>query len=678
MDTAAPFLQSRPPWTSRKVAIILACLAVASAGLRILYEDIYLSRSHGTGQSFAVLTKTESFVKRKASDSFIWSFTNQGDTVFKKDSIQTGMKSSASLTLLDGRSLELGENSLLVLNYFSDLSLNYLNGTAVIQDQSGTKQLSVDANGKKEIKELLVNLQKPGPSERFFATDQKPVSVAFSWTKARSLAASAGGKPEDAPFVLQVSPNRNFEKAETTESRGEFPIGTYYWRILKSNALVSQVRRFQVYSAHALVPLEPSESDSISAWTGTTSVYFKWRPYETRNSEFYRASRNEIEISTEPGFKDLLFSQDIAWQGEEAMIDLNSTGTFFWRIRSSLDGLEQVSSTRSFKIARAPALKIALTYPPDHGSFEANKDLRFSWFPETQAKGLDYEVQIQKTDAASVPLSFKSSSNDADWKTAQNGAYTWKILARFKTKTVYESETRVFSIVSGKPVLLRTPARNQAFYFWTDPPEFPFQWQGVLNEDGASGNQYEITLAQDVDFKKIAARKRTRKPEISRADLEIQPGVYFWKVTVLNPGGEVLKSSEVSTFGYLVHPVLPAPQRVAENTVFDFSRSKAEPHVAWTPIDHAKEYLVTLYEVIPPAPGARVPADASTPGKFIIQKRTTDPQFSFDGLSEGSFRWTVQAIDILGRPGAIMSPEDFRVTYGQTVKPIRPKFKEVQ
>jgi hypothetical protein len=61
-----------------------------------------------------------------------------------------------------------------------------------------------------------------------------------------------------------------------------------------------------------------------------------------------------------------------------------------------------------------------------------------------------------------------------------------------------------------------------------------------------------------------------------------------------------------------------------------------------------------------------------------LQKQVGVSQIQLPKLPEGEFDWSVRAIDPLLRPGAESKPRYFRVTFGETLQAVKPKFEEVQ
>src|SRR4051812_12772962 len=100
----------------KNVAITLLCLAGASAAGYHLYLDFYESGGLNRTAPVATLIHSESQVKRKASSSFVWERAHSAESLYRKDSVQSGPASSALIQMKNGTRVELGENSLVIID----------------------------------------------------------------------------------------------------------------------------------------------------------------------------------------------------------------------------------------------------------------------------------------------------------------------------------------------------------------------------------------------------------------------------------------------------------------------------------------------------------------------------------------------------------------------------------
>ena len=187
---------------SRTTLVTLGCLFGAIYSSYLLYQDIE-DRGARTGTPMAKLERVEKKVRLKPAQSYIWGGVKANEDLYLKDSVQTAPTGAASIRFTDGTRLEIGENSLVIIDSVENLSLNFLRGSVIVHSQSGDSRITVGQDGKTTVVNLPVRLISPEALSGFYVGQGALKTIEFSWDT--SL------KPgEDAPDAIEVSTDRDF------------------------------------------------------------------------------------------------------------------------------------------------------------------------------------------------------------------------------------------------------------------------------------------------------------------------------------------------------------------------------------------------------------------------------------------------------------------------------------
>src|SRR6185437_14665870 len=131
----------------RAVLVTVACLFGAAYSSLLLYRNIQDVGAR-TGTPMAKLEHIEAKVRLKPASSFIWSAVKSNEDLYRKDSIQTAPNGGATIRFNDGSLLEVGENSLIIVDSLENLSLGFLRGSAVLRTSAGDSRITLDKYGK--------------------------------------------------------------------------------------------------------------------------------------------------------------------------------------------------------------------------------------------------------------------------------------------------------------------------------------------------------------------------------------------------------------------------------------------------------------------------------------------------------------------------------------------------
>lgn len=635
------------------------CALGVVLSLLLLWRDFNASGTAGQGPAVAKIEKREARVRRKPKASFLWSNVQVNQDLYQKDSVQTAAGSAAAIRLKDGSLLEMGENSLIVIDDLGNLSLDYLRGNMVLRKASGEDaQLTIGADGKARLENMPVRLVKPEPLAAMFTRDLNATSVLFSW----EVRASQMPTPP-AQLTVQIARDQNFRQLVTSfatpgsSSAGEAKLvpGRYYWRIVDlTNPAAAKTLtitgQFQVAQAEVVRPLSPNAEQKAMAFGEDAAVQFRWvapRNFDARDEQSANME-HKIEVASDASFRSVLASEKIAVAAGGASLKGLRPGFYHWRIQSRYGDIAVTSPIEHFTVEKQDKITLALGVPEENGATPLKPLIRFSW--TSDAPELEYAWELQGSDGKTL-ASARTRATSTEWKDAAVGIYRWRVAALLGGRPISETRWRSISVYQGRPIALRGPPDGKELYSWDEPVEFNFEWtrDDLFRSDRMS---YQVDVAKDAEFTNIAASARSKSPMLPNTVLRLQSGVYFWRVRIVTENGLTLKASETWKLSYGIFPALRAPAMAQPEpgAVFDMLDPDREPRMSWSKVDGAEGY-----EVIVTPQGSEKP---------IVRTITEEPAVRISNMRPGKYVWSVRAIDKLKRRGEPLSSRDFNVSFG--------------
>lgn len=626
----------RPRW--RPLLVLMLCIAGALSGSLLLYRDFSRSNLAGEGPQVAVLESLSRGVRRKARSSFLWGKTESGAPLFRRDAIRVGPEGSASIRLSDGSLLEVGENSLVVIEDVSQLPLSFLQGSFVVRKSTGDTLVSVDTQGKAKTEVVPVRLLKPASQAFLFTGEGQLKSIEMEWE---------GGKGNATPWDrLQVSTLKDFPKHTTQEFKlnpslartsVSLSAGNYFWRILSGETPVTETRRLRVVTARPLQSISPTASDSLVTWQKATRIPFRWEvPPSSRDRVEAQALERvpvQLEVSTTPDFKSRVFETPVSASAGSAWIAAVPQGEYFWRLNSAFPGMNVYSRTLKFRISAAEKMPIQLMLPFEGSTIEKGTPVAFRWrLDGVQAR---YRFELEHAGRPVTLPARKTASEDLlssyHWLPAETGAHRWRVTATMDDQIVGESKWRSFEVLEGRPIALTSPQPDQKFEYWARPEPYDFTWQS----DEKNG-QYKLEIARDAGFKQLV-KSVVGRPPVPAKSLDLPSGDWFWRVRWVDSADRTLRISAVSHFQHAPFDRLKAPEDAypPEKHVFQKERANLDPEIKWSSLKDAKQYVVKLRS-----------------GKKVVREiKTNQTTVKVKGIVPGNYEWSLHAVDPGGREG---------------------------
>jgi hypothetical protein len=651
----------------RTLLVTLACLIGAAGGSILLYQDFH-SAGGGGGQLMAQVDRKESKVRRKAASTFIWSSVSKAEKLFRHDSIQTGEHSHASIKYLDGTQVELGENSLVVIDDLNNLSLNF--GSLLVQGQNGSdRQITVGADGKTLVKDLSARLIEPIPLAQFFLGHEPSHNVKFSWKFLKPLS-------PNSEVTIELGTSEKFENAERVKigqanhyARDLKP-ARYFWRLADGSGPLTPASSFVVSEVLPLQPAWPNSAGKVLNF-GDAGTQYRWGTHDLDLDKLSKGE-HEIQVSQDASFKKILYNEAIEPAVGQIELKALADGFYFWRIASHYGDVSLVSRSEKFAVEKGKRVAVELLSPERDSALSVGAEVRFNW--KSSAEHVDYAWEFEQS--AGVVTEKKISANALNWKAVApnngtiEGVHRWRVRATTaQGQTLGESEWRSVSFFEGKPLVLESPKPGELIHYWEKPGKLDFRWKG----DRVENETYQLELASDPDFHQLKLQKTLSSESISAKDLGLTDGAYFWRVKQLSAQGSLKKGSSVQSFTYGVYPELAAPQvqEPQDQMVYTLLEKDLDANFKWAADPEARKYEISLVPVVQ----GRTPASQAAPAlQEVVEKNSYETQ----KLPVGEYLWSVTPIDRLGRKGQPSAPRKLTVTYGETLAAPEPLTPEVQ
>jgi len=335
---------------SEKLPVNRRLLAVAICLLLFLVyflnKGFNFTSENQNGNSIAVLKDKSHEVQTRRSKSLSWDDTKLGEPFQYYDSILTMKESQADVAFNDGTNLDIGPDSLVVLEppleKQSGMRLNLKQGTATLRLKKGEKietknksilakedtviQLSTDTKNNEDV--IFVD-EIPAVNEKTvtaFPHQISPIEIS-SLTESKVISTSIR-KPAAIDIKLLRAPKiKILHQAFKVQARQS------YYRVTPPKSLLQQL----------VLLLIPEASAQINE--GVARLEWENLP---------EASGYEVEFSTDKDFKNIIMTKNTKYN--MTVWDQANAGTFYWRVRGmDQDGhLGEFSEVASFEVLIVP------------------------------------------------------------------------------------------------------------------------------------------------------------------------------------------------------------------------------------------------------------------------------------------------------------------------------------
>ncbi len=644
---------------SRTAFVALSMLLIGSSAFVFLWKDLNYTGGEKSGEVNGKLVLSFKDVKRKSASSFLWDRTENGESLYEKDTVLVGPESRAEIEMKNGDKLEIAENSLIRLESAKNLAASFIRGSGILRSETGDKIIRVNEEGVVSVEALHARLSTPKALEKVYVDIGKNAEVLFDATL-------KGKNEEDKEVELVVSSSLKFTEEnshkvdfEPKTTHMNLSKGVYYWRLEADNKPISETRKFEVLEAEAFSLIAPSNGETIRSFETPQFVSFRWLLNE---SLLDSSITHELLVSDSDKFDASLIKQKVKMSQGESIVSIPNFGSYFWRVDSHFPNkLVQSSEVRSFKVDAIENVAIQLNAPKKESMFSVGSQVVFDW-NKLDAK-VEYVLEMEDLNRKEEKQTIKSQTHSTNWIGQKDGAYRWHVVGYLKDKKVGESEWSTLSVFDGKPITLGAPKAQERIEFWKVEKKFDFTW----DKDSAierEGRIYLLEVSTDRTFSSKVLQHKSMENAVNSSELSLPQGNIFWRVKLVDEKDAVLKQSEPSQFYYGSPPVLEAPAAIfpATDLVWDMALEGKNLRAEWKAVENATGYEVTIEKQ----------------DGFKRTIKTDKPEVELQGVKSGKYQWTVRAIDPLGRKGELMDPKKIVIARGKLPAPdmITPKVEE--
>ena len=370
----------------------------------------------------------------------------------------------------------------------------------------------------------------------------------------------------------------------------------------------------------------------VQASTIADQVTFNWADYMTTSQAAtfpitgvvssrvtQEAKRYTIQVSTTSDFSALIDTRTVDQVQYTPWSLTYPEGPLYWRVQAS-DGSDNpltMSSTATVTKASAP---ITLTSPANSATVSGLP--YFTWAPQNWAAR--YTIEVYRNgdlNFSNVNLQVSQTTPIAAWSPTANmaaGVYAWRVRRLdMNDHPGPWSAGRTFTLHPAAPAL-NTPADLAQL----NGSNLYFTWSGI---QGAVSYQFQSSAA--ADFNALVENQTTVMTAWSPTG-QYNPGVYFWRVNVLDAANNVLATSSARSFSANMVPGAP--------TDVTATGGNSMAAVSWTAPASNGGAAITTYTVTS-SPDGRT---CTTSGALSC---------SVSGLSNGSsYTFTVTATNSMG------------------------------
>jgi len=493
----------KKPW------VIFLCLLFAAIGTVLLYRELNKGVGSSGGEVFAVVYRKDAQVRKRTSSSYIWGPVKVNEEIHQKEYIQTGAGSSAIVEFKNGKTLELQENSLIVIDNTDDLALNFVKGTGVMKSGDKDTSISVNENGQASSREFKV--KQLGPDNLAdVILDDKSKEVHLAWSSAPPLGSNA---------VLEISKTKEFKPKQTqnfsisgkNDWSGKLPEGRYHWRITEGKEVVSSVSRFSVVSPPEINPISPNANSIVKVISSKSLVRFQWSAKNIVESLSYK-----IEISKDKNFEKIFLTTEINPTKGALGIRGIESGNYYWRIKTTEERTKEkkvfLSTVQPAIVKSINHVEVIANYPENESAYKTTQAIKFGWSSDVASDEIYYELEMKDESSGKITKLIAGNEMSYILNQASPGVYLWRAIARVDDKTYGESKWRTLSLFSDNPLALISPKKDDKFQYWDQKPEIGFTWD--KDELIAKGLSYKIDVSETKDFAKVIFEKTLKDEKL--------------------------------------------------------------------------------------------------------------------------------------------------------------------
>lgn len=457
-----------------------------------------------TAKGIGRVTKAHKEVKLRANNSPIFENISEGQEILDRDYVFTGPDAAAEIRLDDGGVIDLGENSLVMVEQ---------------QQKADTFKLTLRRG----------SLEGRASAERALELNIAGRGSSIDLQGGRMQLA----KGKDGSASLMV-----------LEGQASIKNGNTPQLMLRSNQ-VSAILGDGSLAKPRTLPLSlkrPGHNAKVVEELG--GVGFAW-------SKLGELGQISLQISLKPDFAHLLWNENVTGLSNKS-IKLKP-GRYHWRVLyQDNKGAREGGEVRTLDVQDSAPPRLI---EPANGAELTHAPHKFSW-TNTSSQGSTLELSRDRNFA--TPLhSLSNPASPLHLASLSLGQYYWRVVAKDHSGSQRFSDTWSFRVATPLPISsprLVSP-QAEASVALTGAGQLSFAWQNVTKI-----STYVLEMARDQDFSAGLAQKRVTG---TSANLKAPGlGTYYWRVRSVDQTGllsDKAESRRIFIKGAAPAPLLPKP-----------------------------------------------------------------------------------------------------------------------
>lgn len=611
-------------WTSFSILVALFFMAFCTY---FLYKEFTARVDKTGGELIGTITFKKRSASRRYTESVVWEEIAQESPVYNHDAIRTLEYSSAVISLKDGTSIELDQNTMLVVILSAKgVDINFDSGGVSAKSGAGAKKMitlnsrdasialgsgdiSVNssdkgmdialASGNARVaaagKELDISSEeiatlKDGKvkSEKKRLFTEFPAHNSYMVSPGKRMPVNFRWRSEpDGEVRVEISGNSSFVNPVRSFSSGsrsrivELPPGDYYWRLI-SGKNKSFPSKFTIMQDGKPELISPRMNQNISLSEGDGLLTFRWE-----KSKY--AAGYEITIARDSAMKGV-FSRLSSKINTISTSELGP-GTWFWTAKSLYPaGIitgDIISGPNRFTVEK---VQFALSKPVllDPGPVTTAGPFNLYWRGVPGAERYTVDIASDPEFKKTVLTGETRNTFLRVEQKIPEGSYFWRISAL--RGEIRSDKSDPASLVITKPVQITLISPQAGTILYKRPEVINFAWK-----DPNQGEKYLVEISERNDFSRLSMSLESDLHNVTGES----PGAgsYFWRVVLKDKTGKIIARSPASDFSIpaeLRAPVLIIPKDNEKIMPGVKNRIRFE----WRRIAGATEYEVEVFQRI--------------------------------------------------------------------------------
>ncbi len=447
------------------VLVAVFCIVGCFFSLQTFYDSLNQSLDKINETPIGTISFKYKSAQRKLSDRVLWDRVKQNSPIYNGDIIRTAELSEATITFLDGNTINLYEQSLAQVFYSEKgVAIDFSGGEISIDSSSSESGVSLSAGGNVVELEagssLIASVQTKIEDGKLLLDSNSTMALQITHGEAalitagetKELSAESGSaflieantgdirspsvsmfspqpnskylriNNDSVPvvfnwsvsqttsddFILELSNQKDFselvEQMIVTDSSTEtfyLVDGMWYWRLYSGVPQNGVDGKFRIEESTVPHTIVPAQDDVYSYYTKAPTIRFVWSEDEFATEWFFEVADNSAMEN--PTFAQLSSQSSI-------IVSSLEEGTWFWRatpvypkgVIHSINVDANSTNVSTFKVVQNDVSStVDLLLPRKDAVIDINDDQYFSWVHSNEAKS--YEIQISKNSDMSSP-----------------------------------------------------------------------------------------------------------------------------------------------------------------------------------------------------------------------------------------------------------------------------------